>query len=142
MSGVPTKADISVTGGQGEAATLSGLDLAKSRRAGADGIRDEGRSKMAVVLFHHPRIGVTQVLGNYQKGHAVHSGETCPSVAQRMEVDRGLDFGASTRVRYRPQLMTFRNLPLPGSSNIDPAAAAIMKASISGQRQRSKDACR
>jgi hypothetical protein len=57
MSALPTKADISVTGGQGEAATLSGLDLAKSRRAGADGIRDEGWSKMAVVLFHHPRIG-------------------------------------------------------------------------------------
>jgi hypothetical protein len=50
---------------------------------------------------------MTKVFGDYEKGNAVHSGETCPSVAQRMEVDRGIDFGASTRLGHRPQLMTF-----------------------------------
>jgi hypothetical protein len=37
-----------------------------------------------------------------------------------------------------------RNFPLlpTGNSNNDPAAAADMKLSISGQRQSSKDACR
>ena len=57
------------------------------------------------MFFDHPRVGMPKVLGDYKKGYAVHSGETCPSVAQRMKVDRGVDFGAPARISHWPQLM-------------------------------------
>ena len=47
----------------------------ESRRRGPDRIRDVRRCEMAVVLFHHTRVGVAEVLRHDEQRHARHDGE-------------------------------------------------------------------
>jgi hypothetical protein len=78
----------------------------EARCTGTYGVCDVGRGKMPVMPFDHPCVGVPQILGNDQKGYTVHRGETCPSVAQGMKVNRRVDFSASACLGDRPHLMT------------------------------------
>lgn len=69
---------------------------------------------MSIVLFDHPCVGVPQILGDDEKGYAVHRGETCPGVSQRMKVDRGLDLGVPAGLDDRVQLMALAPGPPVG----------------------------
>lgn len=62
---------------------------------------------MTVVLFHHPRISVPQVLCHHQKRHSIHDGKACPSVPKTMETDRRNDLGVLASFVHRPELMRF-----------------------------------
>ena len=73
----------------------------ESRRAQTDSVSDVAGSQVPVMLFDHPRVGVTQVLRHHQQRHAIHDCVAGPSVPQRMEIDRRVDLGVLTRLRCR-----------------------------------------
>src|SRR3954465_3091062 len=71
---------------------------------------DVALTQMAVVLLDHPRVAMSQSLGDYKQGDAVHSAQARPCVAELMEADRRLDLSALTCGLHRIALVSL--LPL------------------------------
>ena len=64
---------------------------AKRRKMSADRVGDVRRRQMRVVLFGHPRIGMTKLLGDDAHRHASHGERRPISVAEHMERNRRFD---------------------------------------------------
>ena len=81
------------------------LDHAEARRTSTDGVGDIAGRQMPIVLFHHARVGMTQVLRHDEQRHAVHDGVACPGVPERVETDWRVDLSVLTCLRHRAKLV-------------------------------------
>ena len=60
---------------------------------------------MTVVLFHHARVSVAEVLCDDKQGNAIHYRQRSPCVPKPMKADWRVYFGRGARFLHRPSLM-------------------------------------
>ena len=90
--GVTLPAPAAPAGGTGN--TGGGGFVLAADRAGADRIGNVTWCQMSIVGFHHARGGVAHVAGDDHQRHSVHHRKRCPSMPQRVKVDRWRDLRA------------------------------------------------
>ncbi len=76
-----------------------------ARRASADRVSNEGRRQMAVMVLHHARVFVTQVLRDNHQRHAIHDSERSPRMPEPMKADRGRNLRPRQRRRHAAGLL-------------------------------------